>query len=97
MLNQSINKEKEEHTTEMLDTLKSSNDTSDEAIISIFVQEMLSSLTARQNKIIIATVIEGRTEKDVAEILEVSQPAVHQMKERALNKLKLVLSQTKRI
>lgn len=35
-----------------------------------------------------ATVLEGRTEQEVAKELGVSQSAVHRMKERALNRLR---------
>ena len=84
ILNQCI-----EQTTEMLDTLKSDSDTYNEAVTSVFIQDMLSSLTVQQRNVINLTVIEGRTEKNTAEMLGMSQPAVHKMKERALKKLRL--------
>ncbi len=95
ILNQCIGQDNEEQTTEMLDTLKSDRDTSDEAVTSVFIQDMLSSLTVQQRKVINATVIEKRTEKDTAEMLGMSQPAVHKMKERALKKLRLTFKSDK--
>jgi len=97
ILNQCIDQDSEEQTTEMLDTLKSDSDTSHEAVTSVFIQNMLSSLTVQQRKVIKATVIERRTEKDTAEMLGMSQPAVHKMKERALKKLRLNFNPNKPI
>jgi RNA polymerase sigma-B factor len=61
---------------------------SDEVESSIFLQEKLSLLTSEQKKVIIATILEGHTEQEAAKMLKISQPAVHQMKTRALKRLK---------
>ncbi|MCS5697286.1 sigma-70 family RNA polymerase sigma factor [Desulfofundulus thermocisternus] len=53
-----------------------------------FLQEALSLLTPQQQKVITAIVLEERTEQEVAIELGMSQPAVHQMKARALKRLR---------
>jgi RNA polymerase sigma-B factor len=74
--------------TKNLDTVAATDDGLAEVEDAIFLQQALSLLTSRQQKVIKATVREGRTEQEVAKELGVSQPAVHQMKERALNRLR---------
>ncbi len=72
----------------MVDTIAAVVDTFTEAEETIFIHDMLSTLTSQQQKVIMATVIKGVTEREVALELGMSQPAVHQMKERALNRLR---------
>ena len=72
----------------MVDTVAAVVDTFTEAEESIYIHDMLSTLTSQQQKVIMATIIKGATEKEVALELGMSQPAVHQMKERALNRLR---------
>lgn len=72
----------------MVDTVAAVVDTFTEAEESIYINDMLSTLTSQQQKVIMATIIKGATEREVALELGMSQPAVHQMKERALNRLR---------
>ncbi len=72
----------------MLNAIAAANNVFLEVENAVFLQEALSLLTPRQQKVIAATVLEGRTENEAAQRLGMSQPAVHQMKERALNRLK---------
>ncbi|KJS17410.1 MAG: DNA-directed RNA polymerase subunit sigma-24 [Peptococcaceae bacterium BRH_c4b] len=72
----------------MVDTVAAVVDTFTEAEESIYIHDMLSTLTSQQQKVIMATIIKGATEREVALELGMSQPAVHQMKERALNRLR---------
>ena len=88
ILNNRLSQNMEDDATEMLDTIVDTNDALMEIENSIFLQEALSLLTPKQQKVIRATVLEGQTENEVAIKLRISQPAVNQMKERALNKLK---------
>mgnify|MGYP000960425717 FL=1 len=88
ILNDPISQDAEDESTEMIDTIASSNDVFLEVEDSVFLQEALSLLTPQQQKIITATVLEGRPENEAAIRFGMSQPAVHQMKERALKKLK---------
>jgi RNA polymerase sigma-B factor len=88
ILNDPISQDAEDEATEMIDTIASSNDVFLEVEDSVFLQEALSLLTPQQQKIITATVLEGRPENEAAIRFGMSQPAVHQMKERALKKLR---------
>ncbi len=88
ILNDPISQDAEDEVTEMLDTIATTNDVLLEVEDSVFLQEALSLLTPQQQKVITATVLEGRPENEAAIRFGMSQPAVHQMKERALNKLK---------
>ncbi len=88
ILHNRLSQNMEDDATEMLDTIVDTNDALMEIENSIFLQEALSLLTPKQQKVIRATVLEGQTENEVAIKLRISQPAVNQMKERALNKLK---------
>jgi len=88
ILNDLFSQDAEDEMTEMLDTVAAKNDTLTEVEDAIFLQEALSLLTPQQQKIIAATILQERTEQEVAEELGMSQPAVHQMKERALNRLR---------
>ncbi|MGS0763623.1 sigma-70 family RNA polymerase sigma factor [Syntrophomonas curvata] len=88
ILNSPMSQDYEDEVTDMLDTIADANDIFLEVENSIFLQEALSLLTPQQQKVITATVLEGRPENEAATRLGISQPAVHQMKARALNKLK---------
>lgn len=88
ILNNPISQDAEDEVTEMIDTIASSNDVFLEVEDSVFLQEALSLLTPQQQKIITATILEGRPENEAAIRFGMSQPAVHQMKERALKKLR---------
>ena len=72
----------------MLDTIAAKSDTLADVENTVFIQEALALLTPQQQKVITATILEGRTEQEVAKQLERSQPVVHRLKERALKRLK---------
>ena len=74
--------------TEMLDRVAAPDDIQAEVEDKIFLQEALALLTLQQQTVITATILEERTEQEVADELGMSQPAVHQMKERALKRLR---------
>lgn len=88
ILNDLLSQDAEDEMTEMLDTIAAPSDILAEVEDTVFLQEALTMLTPQQQKVITATVLEERTEQEVAEELGMSQPAVHQMKERALNRLR---------
>ncbi len=71
----------------MIDTLVTAADVLSEAEDSLFIQEVLSLLTPRQQKVITATVLEGLTEREVASKLSLSRSAVHSLKKQALSRL----------
>ena len=76
----------------LLDSLVFDNDIRAEVENLIIIQDALSKLTLRQKKVIISTVINNVTEKDTANALGVSQPAVHKAKEQALDKLRKIFA-----
>ncbi len=97
ILNQPVRFNDEDNNVELIDTFHETNelgkllvknDPCYEVESSIFIQEMLTPLTRQQKRVIIEIVLEGRTEIEAAKRLGVSQPAVHKMKERALNVLR---------
>jgi len=58
----------------------------------MFLQEVLNLLTIQQQEVIKATVLEGKTEEETANELEISQPSVHRMKKRALRRIERYFS-----
>ncbi|MEW6274887.1 MAG: sigma-70 family RNA polymerase sigma factor [Bacillota bacterium] len=88
ILNDLLSQDAEDEATEMLDTIAATDDILAEVEDSVFLEEALALLTPQQQKVITATVLEGYKEQEVAEKLGMSQPAVHQMKERALKRLR---------
>lgn len=96
ILNQPLRSNNEDDGIEMLDTLQDetyykftgTHNPFCEVENNMYLQQILSVLTAQQNRIIRATVLEGRTEIETARRLGISQPAVHRMKSRALNRLR---------
>lgn len=95
ILNDLLSQDAEDEITEMLDTIAASSDVLAEVEDTVFLQEALSLLTPQQQKVITATVLEEYTEHEVAEQLGISQPVVHRLKERALNRLRKSLFQNK--
>lgn len=72
----------------MIDVIPAAVDVPGEAEGMVFVQEALLLLTPQERRVIKATILDGFTEREVAKELGVSQPVVHRVKERALNKLR---------
>lgn len=62
ILNNLLSQEAEDEMTEMLDTVAGTDDILAEVEDSVFLQEALTMLTPQQQKVITATVLEGRTE-----------------------------------
>ncbi|ADL08481.1 sigma-70 family RNA polymerase sigma factor [Thermosediminibacter oceani] len=91
ILNNRVDRDNDGESPELIDTLADGIDVLSRVEDRIFVREALMMLTARQQKVIMATVFEGATEKEVAERLGISQPAVNKIKNRALSKLKKYL------
>lgn len=72
----------------MVDTIAAAVDVSGEAAGSVLIQDALSLLTSLQREVIAATILEGATEEETAMRLGISQPAVHKVKNRTLNRLR---------
>ena len=88
VLNKQIGEDADDSATEMIDTIASSNNTSAKAEESAFIQDALALLTPLQQKVVLSTVLHDQKEKEVAEELGISQPAVHHIKRRALQKIR---------
>ena len=73
---------------EMLDTLVAKSDTLAQAEENIFLQEAFLELTPLQKKVIAGAILEGSTEQEIAQEMEISHQAVHRLKERGLNRLR---------
>jgi len=91
ILNEQLSQDAEDEEMELLDTIRSTGDTPAEIVDKLYLQDTLSLLTPQQQKVIEATILEGTTEIEAAKQLGMSQPAVHQMKERALKRLRKTL------
>jgi len=87
--------EQDENKVELIDILAGVDNVERAVGQSAFLNEALSILTEKQRKIIVATVLESQKEKVVARNLGMTQPAVSQMKARALKKLKEYLALAK--
>lgn len=72
----------------MIDVIPAAVDVPGEAEGMVFIQKALSLLTPQEQRVLKATILDGFTEREVAGKLRVSQPVVHRVKERALNKLR---------
>lgn len=77
--------------TIMADTIPSTVDVFKKAEETLFIRDLLSALTPLQKKVVVATVLVGTTEREVALKLGMSQVAIHQLKVRALSKLRKIL------
>lgn len=74
ILNDLLSQDAEDGITEMLDTIAAPNDTIIKVEESVFLQEALALLTPQQQKVVTATVLEGQTEREVAEQLGCHNP-----------------------
>ncbi|MDK2984532.1 MAG: hypothetical protein PWQ96_174 [Clostridia bacterium] len=92
ILNELLSQDAEDEEMELLDTVRSTRDTPAEVEDKLYLQDTLW----QHQKVIKATILEGATELEVAKKLGMSQPAVHKMKDRALNRLRknLVLDES---
>lgn len=88
ILNDLLSHDAEDETIEILDTIAAPDDTLAEVEDSVFLQEALALLTSQQQKVIVATVLEGRTEQEVAEQLGIEQQVVNRLKSRGVKRLK---------
>lgn len=88
LLNQRIGEDTKNELTEKIDMLVSTDDISQQVEQSFFIEEALSLLTSQQQRVVTETVLKDRKEQDVAKEMGISQPAIHHIKNRALEKLR---------
>jgi RNA polymerase sigma factor (sigma-70 family) len=87
ILNKPID-DSEGESIEMIDTIADSSNTVSKIEEKIDIEQVLSHLTFKQQKVIKMIFLQEKTEKEVAEKLRISQPAVHRIKNRALRTMK---------
>lgn len=88
ILNKRLDEGATDEIGEVVDTIAATTDTLNEVENEIFIQQTLSLLTPQQQKVIMATVLEGATEQEVADKIGVSKQAVNRIKKRALDRLR---------
>ncbi|MDI3317603.1 MAG: sigma-70 family RNA polymerase sigma factor [Bacillota bacterium] len=65
----------------------------EEALSAVFLEQLLCRLDARERRVVTATVLEGRTEAELARELGISQQRVAALRRRALEKLRRFLEE----
>ncbi|MCL6521668.1 MAG: sigma-70 family RNA polymerase sigma factor [Firmicutes bacterium] len=65
----------------------------EEALRAVFLDQLLARLGAQERRVVVATVLEGRTEAEVARELGISQQRVAAVRRRALAKLRRFLEE----
>lgn len=88
ILNDRLNQYAKEDFTELIVHVAASDNVQAEIEDNMFLQEILQLLTIQQQKVVKATILEGKTEEETAKELGISQPSVHRMKNRALKRIK---------
>ena len=88
ILNKRMGNDADDGQAELLDAIASPSDTFAEVEDRLFLQETLAALTPLQREVIVETILNGNTEKEVSMDLGISQPAVHWIKVRALKRLR---------
>lgn len=88
ILNKLIGSNTDNEQVEMLDAIAASTDVLAEVEDGLFLEETLALLTPLQQKVIRETIVDAATEKEVSVDLGISQPAVHQIKVRALKRIR---------
>lgn len=94
ILNQKNNKETtHEGKFELIDSIACKIDVLSQIEDNFFVETTLSLLNDKQKTVVSAIILEGFTEKEIAVLLNISQPAVNKIKYRALKRLRKQLQQ----
>ena len=87
ILNGPVDQNADSDELSLIDTIFAAEDVPISAEDAVFIQEALSLLTPLEQMVVKATILDGFTERETARELGVSQPVVHRIKNRALNKL----------
>jgi len=87
ILNGPVDQNADSDELSLIDTIFAAEDVPISVVDAVFIQEALSLLTSQEQTVVKATILDGFTERETARELGVSQPVVHRIKSRALNKL----------
>ena len=75
----------------LIDRVSSEKDETDTMINRIFIKELLNKMDSRDRQIIMLRYFNGKTQSQVAEMLNISQVQVSRIEKKILNKMKIEL------
>ena len=75
----------------LIDKVSSEKDETDTMINRIFIKELLNKMDSRDRQIIMLRYFNGKTQSQVAEMLNISQVQVSRIEKKILNKMKIEL------
>lgn len=75
----------------IIDKISSEKDETDTMINRIFIKELLNKMDSRDRQIIMLRYFNGKTQSQVAEMLNISQVQVSRIEKKILNKMKIEL------
>lgn len=75
----------------MIDKISSEKDETEVTVNKIFIKELLNKMNSRDKQIIMLRYFSGKTQSQVAKILNISQVQVSRIEKKILNKMKIEL------
>ena len=75
----------------LIDRVSSEKDETDTMINRIFIKELLNKMDSRDRQIIMLRYFNGKTQSQVAKMLNISQVQVSRIEKQILNKMKIEL------
>ncbi len=75
----------------LIDRVSSEKDETDTMINRIFIKELLNKMDSRDRQIIMLRYFNGKTQSQVAKMLNISQVQVSRIEKKILNKMKIEL------
>lgn len=82
----------DKNNTTLLDKLSNDKNEEEEVVNEISIKDMLSKMEKRDKEIILLRYFKGKTQSEVAKILNISQVQVSRLEKKILNNMKLELS-----
>ena len=75
----------------LIDKVASEKDETDTMVNRIFIKELLNKMDSRDRQIIMLRYFNGKTQSQVAKMLNISQVQVSRIEKKILNKMKIEL------
>ena len=82
----------DKNNTTLLDKLSNDKNEEEEVVNEISIKDMLRKMEKRDKEIILLRYFKGKTQSEVAKILNISQVQVSRLEKKILNNMKLELS-----
>ena len=82
----------DKNNTTLLDKLSNNKDEVEEVINEISIKDILNKMNKRDKEIILLRYFRGKTQSEVAKIMNISQVQVSRLEKKILNNMKLELS-----